>query len=197
MPGSSKRVSKRIELEGPKRVVINADGEFHIHKGDSDGKKAERIGPDVSVSRSFVFDVDSVSDHFWIDCVSTVKWSMKVLDLVNHKEFPDPTPIEIPIGYSKPLTLREDMRRFIREEYSAHAAQQGEETFEEADDFDIGDADEAPSPYELFDMIEEFVPDEQEKDTPAKGDTKVDESAKAEESAESESQPLAKAAKPV
>lgn len=59
-------------------------------------------------------------------------------------ETPDTTPVEIPGNRERPLSLREDMRRFIREELSKHAAEQHEaETFEESDDFTI-DEDEIP-----------------------------------------------------
>ncbi len=60
------------------------------------------------------------------------------------KEYPDQTPIHIPgvTDRPAPLTLRDEMRRYIREQISQAAAQSAEfETFEESDDFDITDED--------------------------------------------------------
>lgn len=57
-------------------------------------------------------------------------------------EIPDPTPVEIPVGHSRPLTLREEMMRFIRQEMSQQAKADGHETFEEFDDLDVPDDEE-------------------------------------------------------
>lgn len=65
------------------------------------------------------------------------------------KEIPDPTPIAIPAGFHRPPTLEERMMLFIRSErFKQHMDQSGEETFEEADDFDVGDDFDPSSPYE-------------------------------------------------
>jgi len=58
-------------------------------------------------------------------------------------EIPDDTPVEIPGKCHEPLSLREDMKRFIREEISKQAVDNEAESFEEANDFDIGE-DETP-----------------------------------------------------
>lgn len=55
----------------------------------------------------------------------------------NTGEVPDPTPVEASL-VPPPLSLREEMRRFIKQELSQQAAESGEfETFEESDDFSI------------------------------------------------------------
>lgn len=70
--------------------------------------------------------------------------------------WPDPTPMEPPIG--NPNVAEIDMfarhREMIRRELSAYAAAQGMETFEEADDFDI--ADELPEPFSPWEQIAGF-----------------------------------------
>lgn len=54
-------------------------------------------------------------------------------------EATDPIPFAIP-GEMPPLTLKEEMRRFIREELSRQVSEQTEaESFEDADDFEIED----------------------------------------------------------
>lgn len=55
-------------------------------------------------------------------------------------EIADPTPVAPPIGYKKQPTLVEQMRNMIRSEMLAReVAAQGQETFEESEDFEVGD----------------------------------------------------------
>lgn len=71
-----------------------------------------------------------------------------------HEEVPDPTPVEMPVGYERPESLQDMIARMIRTT-SMLAAKSGQfETFEEADDFDDTD-DEVKSPYQMTDMEEE------------------------------------------
>lgn len=70
------------------------------------------------------------------------------------QEILDPKPMEIPVGFTRPPTLQEQIQRFVRIEASRLAAKEGLETFEEADDFAVGDDYDPSSPYEL-----EFDPD--------------------------------------
>lgn len=59
----------------------------------------------------------------------------------------DPKPMAIPIKMQKPLTLQDKIRQMIREEQSY--VEQGYESFEDADDFDIGDDYDPSTPYEM------------------------------------------------
>lgn len=69
------------------------------------------------------------------------------LDPRGHEKV-DNTPIEPPIGFVKQPPLHELIRQMVKSEQLRQAAlQQGAETFEEADDFEIGDY-EPTSPYE-------------------------------------------------
>lgn len=66
------------------------------------------------------------------------------------REHPDPTPIEVPIGYKHPPTLREQMQMYIREELSVQAKAQGLGSFDEENDFEAEDPDIIPlSGYEV------------------------------------------------
>lgn len=69
------------------------------------------------------------------------------------EEIPDTTKPEIPLGFKKPDSLAEQVRRLIRSEQLRQAAlSAGHETFEEADDFEVGDDYDPRSPYEeVFD----------------------------------------------
>lgn len=72
-------------------------------------------------------------------------------------EIPDQTPVEVPLSFKKPLTLAEEVRRMVRNELSQVAENQGAETFEEADDFDVEDDDDLAfmSPYEILEMSDD------------------------------------------
>lgn len=78
------------------------------------------------------------------------------------REIMDPTPIAPPIGYKKAPSISETIRNLIRSErLKQEAAAQGYETFEEADDFDVGDDFDPTSPYE---EVFEPLPKENEDD---------------------------------
>lgn len=66
----------------------------------------------------------------------------------------DPKPVAMPLGFERPETLAEQIQRMVRQTVSQEAADQGFETFEDADDFDVGDDFDPTSPYEMeFDPI--------------------------------------------
>lgn len=73
----------------------------------------------------------------------------------NGHEILDDTPVAIPTKFSRPPTLAEQVRQLVKGAMSAQAAEQGYETFEEADDFMVGDDYDPTSPYEM-DFDQEF-----------------------------------------
>lgn len=81
------------------------------------------------------------------------KWLRDKLD-ENGWEKLDDTPVEIPVGFERPLTLEEQVRRLMATEYQRVSALQGMdgvETPEEADDFDVEDDPIDPNtPYEEY-----------------------------------------------
>jgi hypothetical protein len=63
-------------------------------------------------------------------------------------------PMSLPSGMKRPETTAETIQRLVRGELSRVAARQGAETFEEADDFDVGDDLDPSTPYEMvFDPV--------------------------------------------
>lgn len=82
----------------------------------------------------------------------------------------DSSQLEIPVGFHRPPSLQEQVRRLVRYEMSQEAANQGQETFEEADDFDVGDDFDPSSPYELNFDQESF-----REERPVKGQMKEEE----------------------
>lgn len=68
------------------------------------------------------------------------------------EEIPDPTPIEVPLGFKAPIPLSEEIRRMVQNEaIQAELNAAGLETFEEADDFNIPDEDMSAPFEENFD----------------------------------------------
>ena len=71
----------------------------------------------------------------------------------NGCELPDNTPIAVPMRFRQ-RSYFDSIREMIRNEISKQAQDQGHETFEEANDFDVGDDFDPSAPYE-----EQFDPD--------------------------------------
>lgn len=63
------------------------------------------------------------------------------------REVGDPTPMAPPVGYQRPMHLWDQMREMMRQERLL-ADQAEPESFEEADDFDVGDDYDPTSPHE-------------------------------------------------
>lgn len=88
-----------------------------------------------------------------------VKYNAETGELFNAKgkpltdggaEIPDSTPLAPPVGYEKRDTIAEQVRRMVQSQLLARdLAAAGAETFEDADDFDVGDDYDPTSPYEV------------------------------------------------
>lgn len=88
-----------------------------------------------------------------------------------HKEVLDPTPVELPIGYSHPQTIEEKIAQAIRQN-DFNKMNNQLETFEEADDFECDDDQEFTSQYEMKEMQDEplFRKRNPESDEPKKSE---------------------------
>lgn len=95
----------------------------------------------------------------------------------NYHEVPNPRPDEIVVS-KRPPSLQQQIQRLVRTELSNQVAQQGAETWEEANDFDIPEELDPISGYEIEDMIpEEPIQEvEPEPETPAEPETETAES---------------------
>ncbi len=145
--------TKVVELSEPTKVVIVTDGPFTVYGMDGK-KKLSILGPAMETHRSCAFVLMPPLTGFMVAVKPQISWSVSYVDLTDGKEWNDLTPVEMPIGYDKPMSLEETMKLFIRDEISRVAEAKGRESFEEADDFDVGD-DEMVTPYELDDMQED------------------------------------------
>lgn len=71
------------------------------------------------------------------------------------EEYGNPIPVELPLGYGRPESLIDQMKRMVRSELSQVAGEQGHETFEEADDFDVQDKFDMDPPATKYELMEE------------------------------------------
>lgn len=71
------------------------------------------------------------------------------------RELPDATPIEVPVHLRRPESLSEQIKRLIRTDMSRMAVEQGDESFEQANDFDMeeDDAELAETHHELVEEV--------------------------------------------
>jgi len=85
------------------------------------------------------------------------------------REMPDPTPIAPPVGYTKQPTMVDHVRALVARHISEAAAGAGAESFEEANDFEVGDDYEPETPYEQLGVEGELgaLPPEVARMTPA------------------------------
>lgn len=72
------------------------------------------------------------------------------------QEIPDPTPVEIPLHLQRAISRHEEMKAYIRAELARQAADEGFETFEEADDFEVDEDPDPLSQYEMTDAAPEW-----------------------------------------
>lgn len=71
------------------------------------------------------------------------------------EELPDPTPMEVPLKFRPAIGEVQRLKALIREVVSEAASDHGEESFEEANDFDVGD-EEPTSRYEVMEDDQQF-----------------------------------------
>lgn len=57
------------------------------------------------------------------------------------REVLDATPIEKPVGWERPESLQDQLRRIVAQQLSAQMVERGEESWEEFNDFDVEDDD--------------------------------------------------------
>lgn len=77
-----------------------------------------------------------------------------MLDERGH-EIPDPTPMALKVGMTRPATLQEQIQRLIKTTLSQQAEAQNMESFIEANDFDVTDDFETNEPMTKYNMMEE------------------------------------------
>ena len=64
----------------------------------------------------------------------------------------DVTPVEVPLEFRNPPSIKEELQRYVRYEISRIGQEEGYESFQEADDLEEEDEPEWTSQYEVVDM---------------------------------------------
>ena len=145
--------TKVIPVTGPGRVGIRSDGEFVVY-GVLGDERVCILGPKSKEARVARFDLDEqISPE--VVCEDGVAWTLDVQSR-SRAEVLDNTPMEIPVDVEPP-SIRDEMREYIRTIISQNAEENGAGSFEEEDDFDIPDEFDPVSPYEVREMVEEYV----------------------------------------
>lgn len=171
MTGELRQGTQRV-LVSPGSIVTVRSSETFVIYGCRGATHVALLGPATVSHRFCRFRVPDICDHIEVKVKPSVVWS-GVEERRNAKEYPDPTPVELPLGHHKPESLEDTMKRFVRDYVGqVFAEQQGMETFEEADDFDVDDPGEEQlfSQYDVEDMVEMEPPPPKEEEasvTPA------------------------------
>lgn len=161
--------SQSVAVTKGSKIRVRTNGQFTVYAQSPDdaGELAASgiYGPRSFSDRFTCFIAET--DFIAVECDDATMWGYEEISR-NNAEILDHTPIEISAEQSAPLSLKDEMRRFISDEISRVAESQDEETFEESDDFDLDDDDLPESPYELTEMQEEFLmePPEPPSETP-------------------------------
>lgn len=78
------------------------------------------------------------------------------------KEVLNPQPMEISAGLRKPENLQATIQKLVRTALSRQVAEQGMETFDEADDFEVKDGFDIHFDSSYQEMDEEYIPPQPE-----------------------------------
>lgn len=74
------------------------------------------------------------------------------------REVLNPVPMEVPLNFRQPLSLQQQIKRILRNEFSHHAQLQGFESFEESNDFEVDDSGFDIEPSSKYELMEEDYP---------------------------------------
>lgn len=120
---------------------------------DCDGISILR-GPKHAETRSCNVEPDVENRIFVVETEGEVKHDIfSVQPLV---DFPDPTPVEVPLGMKAAPSMQELIKAAVRQEVSRVAEAAGLGSFVDEDDFDLDGEEDAPQS-EYQDMLEEEV----------------------------------------
>lgn len=180
----------KLRLLADQTLWLRATAPFHVLETDKEGTPLRVLGPNSVEDRRYKIQVRELT---YVEVKTQGAWSYD-LRTFPRCEITDPTPMEIPLGMTKPETLEEIMARMIKSRFEIMAADNGYETEDEANDFEVGNEDDWKSPYELQEMQEDtpFFEEAEPPGAPAPSGTPPAEQSEAgpESPPEGESQPV-------
>lgn len=156
---------KVIEVGKGSRVKVVADGSFVAYALEGEHVKS-LLGP----FNNNVWMINTVVPE-WCESIEIrpknkdTNYEVEFTRVKERHEKPDTRPMEIPLDACRPQTMEELVKKYVAVTLSAQMEDQGHETFEESNDFDIDEDDDFVSPYEIVEMIDE-VPIEMQEEPP-------------------------------
>ena len=158
-------------LELPVRVVVHTDGPFKLYAGSEEGP--ERIlGPSKSTARLMGLNWPGGGLHLVVP--EETMWSVETTEIPPSGEVPDPVPMEVPVEFEA-RDLRDEVMNYVREVLSQQMADDGMESLEEANDFEMDDEDDhlivSPYEYEELDSDNSLENRDLERDNVSRGTT--------------------------
>jgi len=90
------------------------------------------------------------------------------------REILNPKPLAIPVGMTKPQSLREEIQKVLREEVGRQAQEQGKESWEDANDFDVVDDFDTQLVESKYQLVEEEFVKDNPFEKPAEPEPEVD-----------------------
>ncbi len=160
--------SKEISCAEGATITVRTSGPFCVY-GMEQKKRSLILGPVNANERILRYKLPPDIGRVYIKTEKSTEWTIE-WSFFTRSEHLDATPIEMPIGYQKPESLADQMRRFIKTEVSKSAQENDLGTFTQEDDFELDE--EILTPYEMTDMqeveepwdekIKPDIPDEKE-----------------------------------
>ncbi len=156
--------SKELRGKAGSTITIRSSGQFCAY-GMEKKVRTLILGPLNTNQRVLRYKLPPDINTVYVKAEKSTEWTIE-WSFYDHSEQPDPTPVEMPIGYQHPESLADQMRRFIRQEVSA-ARDDDQGSFEDEDDFE--DDDPILTDYELTDMqeVEEILAEDDHQDPDA------------------------------
>lgn len=139
---------QEFELTGPVNVRITHTGPIQVWIKYDNEYQAFMPMPGYKMN----FNLTEYAQGYLVDCAKDCHYSIDFAPYNDLKEHPDPTPVEEPVD-AAPQSQQELINEQIKQMFARYAEEQGQESPEEADDFDIDDPYDDPlTGYELFAM---------------------------------------------
>lgn len=163
--------NQKIKVASPAIITIKADAGFTAY-GCVSGKPVYVLGP-FNNSQMIRVTTDPEITELEVKTSKSTNYNVVIQEIKRHDPV-DPTPIDMALDKHRPPSLKDEMKRYIRETLSTYMHDKYEaETFEEANDFDVDTSDDWTSPYELQDMYEDSPYIEQEAEGEANAVTPI------------------------
>ena len=135
-----------VPVTGPCVVTFKADGEYVL------AAKGQFLGPGAATDRRSVIVMPPGEQTINVRTGKSTLWHLHAEATPLPYEVPDPTPIEIPVEL-RDMSLVDEIKEYVRGEMMLRQEDEGMETFEEANDFDMEEEEpELVSSYEFDEM---------------------------------------------